>query len=103
MTVTNAAVHTAHQAASAVAHAAEGSGQNITHMMMLLVIQLAIIIIVAKIGGYCAQRFLKMPSVLGELISGMIIGPYALGSVISIPDFGPIFTEHAGFAASAEL
>ena len=103
MTVTNAALHTAHQAAEAVSHVAEGSGQNITHMMMLLVIQLAVIIIVAKIGGYAAQRYLKMPSVLGELISGMIIGPYALGAKIVIPDFGPLFTEHAGFAASAEL
>ncbi len=103
MTATNAALHTAHQAAEAVAHAAEESGHNITHMMMLLVIQLAIIIIVAKIGGYLSQRFLKMPSVLGELASGMLIGPYALGSKISLPDFGPIFTEHAGFAASAEL
>jgi Kef-type K+ transport system membrane component KefB len=103
MTATNAALHSAHQAAEAVTHAAEGASHNITHMMMLLVIQLAIIIIVAKIGGYLSQRFLKMPSVLGELASGMLIGPYALGSKISLPDFGPIFTEHAGFAASAEL
>lgn len=103
MTVTNAAMNTAHQTAQAVYHTAEGSGQNITHMMMLLVIQLAVIIIVAKIGGYLSQRFLKMPSVLGELLSGMIIGPYALGAKIKIPDFGPLFSEHAGFAASAEL
>jgi len=102
MAATNVVLHTAHQTAEAVTHVA-GSGENITHMMMLLVIQLAIIIIVAKIGGYLAQRFLKMPSVLGELISGMVIGPYALGSKISLPDFGPIFTEHAGFAASTEL
>ena len=100
---TNAVAHTAHHVAEAVVHTAEGSGQNITHMMMLLVIQLAIIIIVAKVGGYLATRFLKMPSVLGELISGMIIGPYALGAKIVLPDFGPLFTEHAGFAASAEL
>ena len=99
---TNTVTHAAHQTAEAVTHAA-GSGQNITHMMMLLVIQLAVIIIVAKIGGYLAQRFLKMPSVLGELISGMIIGPYALGAKIVLPDFGPLFVEHAGFAASAEL
>ncbi len=103
MDATNAVIQATHQTAEAVAHAAEGSGQGITHMMMLLVIQLAVIIIVAKIGGYLAQRFLKMPSVLGELISGMIIGPYALGAKIILPDFGPLFVEHAGFAASAEL
>ncbi|MBC8206658.1 MAG: cation:proton antiporter [Kiritimatiellaeota bacterium] len=95
---TNVVAHTAQHVAEAA-----GSGQNITHMMMLLVIQLAVIIIVAKVGGYLATRFLKMPSVLGELISGMIIGPYALGSKIILPDFGPLFIEHAGFAASAEL
>ena len=103
MTATNAALHSAHQTAEAVVHATEGSGQNITHMMMLLVIQLAVIIIVAKIGGYLSQRFLNMPSVLGELASGMLIGPYALGAKIVLPDYGPLFTEHAGFAASAEL
>lgn len=101
--LTNAVLQTGHQTTEAVAHAAEESGHSITHMMMMMVIQLAIIIIVAKVGGYLAQRFLKMPSVLGELASGMIIGPYALGSRISLPDLGPIFTEHAGFAASAEL
>lgn len=100
---TNAVLQTAHHATEAVTHATEGSTQNITHMMMLLVIQLAIIIIVAKIGGYAAQRFLKMPAVLGELASGMLIGPYALGSKIVIPDYGPLFVEHASFAASAEL
>ncbi len=81
----------------------EASAHNITHMMMLLVLQLAIIIIVAKIGGYLFQRLLKMPSVLGELASGMIIGPYALGGKIVLPGMGFLFTEHAGFAASAEL
>lgn len=95
--------HSTNAIAGVVNHVAEAGGQGITHMMMLLIIQLAVIIIVAKVGGYLAQRFFKMPSVLGELVSGMIIGPYALGSKICIPDFGPLFTEHAGFAASAEL
>jgi Kef-type K+ transport system membrane component KefB len=94
-----------HAVASAALHAGEAAagGEGITHLMMLLVIQLAVIIIAAKIGGFLTTRFLKMPSVLGELLSGMIIGPYALGSKIILPDFGPLFTEHASFAASAEL
>jgi len=95
---TNAVAQAAHHAAEAAA-----SSHGITHMMMLLIIQLAVIIIVAKIGGYLVQRFLKMPSVLGELLSGMLIGPYALGTKIILPDFGPLFAEHAGFAASTEL
>jgi Kef-type K+ transport system membrane component KefB len=92
-----------HHASGAAAHAAEASGHNITHMMMHLILQLAVIIIVAKIGGYLFQRFLKMPSVLGELASGMVIGPYALGGYIDLPGLGVLFAEQAGFAASAEL
>jgi Kef-type K+ transport system membrane component KefB len=92
-------------------HAEEALGEhslveeehNITHMMMLLILQLAVIIVGAKVGGFLFQRFLKMPSVLGELASGMLIGPYALGGRIDIPGLGVLFSEHLGFAASAEL
>ncbi len=92
-------VHTASQASvEAVAFS-----QNITHVMAHLILQLAVIIIVAKVGGYLVQRFLNMPSVLGELLSGMLIGPYALGSKISLPVIGILFTENNGFAVSIEL
>lgn len=76
---------------------------GITHQMMHLILQLAVIIIVAKLGGFIFQRFLKMPSVLGELASGMVIGPYALGSMIDIPNLGVLFAESHGFAASPQL
>ncbi len=98
--VTNAVIQ--HVGEMAV-HAVESADHNITHMMMLLIIQLAVILIFAKIGGYLFQRFLKMPSVLGELASGMLIGPYALGGKIDLPTIGILFSEHAGFAASTEL
>ncbi|HSR88395.1 MAG TPA: cation:proton antiporter, partial [Pontiella sp.] len=97
--VTNAVQH----AGEIAAHSAEGAGHNITHTMMHLILQLAVIIIVAKVGGYLFQRMLKMPSVLGELASGMVIGPYALGSQIYLPGLGQLFAESQGFAASAEL
>jgi Kef-type K+ transport system membrane component KefB len=97
--VTNAVQHVG----EAAAHAAEGAGHGITHTMMHLILQLAVIIIVAKIGGYLFQRFLKMPSVLGELASGMVIGPYALGTKIDLPGLGQLFMENQGFAASTEL
>ncbi len=97
---TNAVIHHAGEVA---VHAAEASGYSITQMMMHLVLQLAVIIICAKIGGYLVQRFLKMPSVLGELVSGMVIGPYALGGKILLPHVGALFSESYGFAASAEL
>ncbi len=88
--VTNVVQH----AGKAAAHAAEGAGHSITHTMMHLILQLAVIIIVAKVGGYLFHRFLKMPSVLGELASGMVIGPYALGSRIDLPGLGLLFVEN---------
>ncbi len=91
--------HTAHVAA----HNEVEEGHNITHMMMHLIIQLAVIIVCAKIGGFLAQRYLNMPSVLGELAAGMVIGPYALGGMIDLPVLGMLFAENQGFAASAEL
>ena len=92
------------EAATNLVHqAGEAAGQGITHLMMHLILQLAVIIIVAKIGGYLFQRFLKMPSVLGELASGMLIGPYALGGKLALPGLGVLFAENAGFAASTEL
>jgi len=45
------------------------------------ILQVAVIMLAAKfVGGLCV-RHLKQPSVLGELIAGMVIGPYALGGV----------------------
>lgn len=76
---------------------------GITHAMMVLMIQLAVILLCAKIGGYLFSRFLRMPSVLGELAAGMLIGPYALGAWIQLPHGEPLFSLQAGFAASPEL
>ncbi len=66
------------------AFAQESQGSDMTSMMTMLVLQLAIIIFAVKLGGSAARR-LKMPSVVGELLAGMIIGPYALGA-ISLPN-----------------
>jgi Kef-type K+ transport system membrane component KefB len=66
--------------------------------------QLALIIIAARMGGFFFQRFLKLPSVLGELVAGMVIGPYALGSRIPLPGIGPLFeTQTIGLPVSSEL
>lgn len=62
-----------------------------THLMTMLVLQLAIIIVAAKILGWVFQNKLKQPRVLGELAAGMIIGPYALGSVHITALHGPLF------------
>lgn len=41
-----------------------------------------LIILVARLGGYVAERFLKQPAIVGELIGGVIISPFALGGLI---------------------
>ena len=48
--------------------------------MMFLVLQIGVIIFAAKLGGMAAA-FLKMPSILGELAAGIVIGPWALGGI----------------------
>jgi len=65
--------------------ASEGSGNDLVHKMMLLIFQLAVIVFFAKAFGSLFEK-LSMPSVLGELIAGVVIGPYLLGS-IAIPGF----------------
>ena len=49
----------------------------VAHIIFLL----AIILFVAKIAGEISERYLKIPPVLGELISGILISPYLLGGV----------------------
>ncbi len=58
---------------------------NILEVTTHLVLQLSVILFAAKIGAEVFVRYLKQPAVLGELIVGMVLGPYALGSHIPIP------------------
>ena len=62
---------------------------GMTPKMLFLVLQIGIIIFAAKIGGSIATA-LKLPSVLGELGAGILIGPWALGG-IPIPGFDGMF------------
>lgn len=61
-------------------------GERITHLM----IQLAVILVVANVAGFLCRRYLDMPSVLGEVASGIIIGPFALGH-LQLPVIGALF------------
>ena len=45
-----------------------------------LALQIGIILFAARFFGKLATKF-KIPSVLGELIAGIVIGPYMLGSI----------------------
>jgi len=64
-------------------------------LMLRFVMQLAVIIIAARLGGSLFQRFLRLPRVLGELSAGMVIGPYALGH-LPLPGYGPLFEAPSG-------
>ena len=81
-------------------------GASLTHLMRKLVLQLSVIIVVAKAFGFIATRYLKQPSVLGELVAGMVISPYALGG-IRLPFLGgePFFIipQGAGLPVTPEL
>ncbi|MDR0308027.1 MAG: cation:proton antiporter [Chitinispirillales bacterium] len=61
----------------------EGEQVQIIDMMARLVFELGVIIIAARIGGLLVEK-IHIPSVLGELLVGVIIGPYLLGGV-SLP------------------
>lgn len=84
-------------------HAPEA--EPMAHHMMILAIQLGIIIFAARFFGTLFKKFLKLPSVLGELFAGIIIGSHLLGG-IAIPGFPHgIFGLAPGtpFAVSTEL
>lgn len=88
---------------SAFASTASGGGEElITHRMMVLVLQLGVILVAAKIGSIVATKF-KQPGVLGELIVGAMIGPFALGGM-GVPLFPDgLFSSHASFPVTPEL
>lgn len=81
----------------------EHEAAGITETMASLVIQLGLILFAAKMGGILAKK-VRLPGVLGELLAGVLIGPYALGA---IPLWGfphGIFPLHLGdLAVSPEL
>jgi len=67
------------------------------------IFQLGILIVFTRMGGFWLRRWLRLPGVLGELIVGMLIGPYALGQ-IHWPVIGQLFPFAAGGApVSPEL
>ena len=72
--------------------------------MTLLVLQLAAIVISAKLLGYLFERHLRQPRVLGELAAGMLIGPYALGAFTLPLLHAPLFPiEPGALPVTAEL
>ncbi len=65
---------------AAMAFATGGEGNQLTHQMMTLALQVGVIIFAARMGNLLFTR-LRLPSVLGELCAGVLIGPFALGKL----------------------
>ena len=79
------------------------SGSAELHPLVQFVFQLGVLIVLTRVGGYWLRRWLRLPGVLGELIVGMLIGPYALGR-FAWPGLGHLFSlTPLGEAVSPEL
>lgn len=80
-----------------------GPGANgMTDRMMRLMIQLGVIVFVARLGRMLFTR-IKLPGVLGELFAGIVLGPYFLGG-IAFPGFEQgLFPLNGAFPLSPEL
>lgn len=63
--------------------------------MMMLILQLGVILLATKLNGWFFSRKLHQPKVLGELVAGMVVGPYVLGS-IPLGSLGPLFPPVEG-------
>lgn len=75
-------------------------GKNLTELVAHLVFQISVILLAAKLGGELFERWLKQPSVLGELLAGVAIGPYALGG-LELPFIGALFGHPQGAGAGS--
>jgi len=58
---------------------------TITELVAQLVLQVGVIVFAVRVFGQLAKK-IGIPSVLGELLAGVIIGPYALGG-LTLPGF----------------
>jgi len=56
----------------------ESLNHNLTHPLALLLIQIMTIVLVARIFGWCFRK-IGQPSVIGEIIAGIALGPSLFG------------------------
>ncbi|MCQ2604168.1 MAG: cation:proton antiporter [Spirochaetia bacterium] len=77
--------------------------EEITGLMTQLVLQIGVIIFSVRFLGKLTEK-IGIPSVIGELLAGVIIGPYALGA-IPLPGFpNGLFPVHSlNLAVTPEL
>jgi Kef-type K+ transport system membrane component KefB len=63
---------------------------DLAHASAELALWFGLALLAAKAGAEVAERVFRQPAVVGELIAGIAIGPYALGGVV-LPLVGSIF------------
>ncbi|HJQ31491.1 MAG TPA: cation:proton antiporter [Pyrinomonadaceae bacterium] len=64
----------------APAHAGGGLREKLKEPLAILLTQLAVIIIVARLFGWLFRK-VGQPSVIGEMVAGIVLGPSALGAL----------------------
>src|SRR6478735_6539171 len=52
--------------------------QNLTHPLGILLLQIVTIIIVARVFGFICRK-IKQPTVIGEILAGIFLGPSLVG------------------------
>lgn len=67
------------------------------------ILSFGLILIAARLGGEIAERYLKQPPVLGELVAGIIISPFALGGLIGDPIILKFATVYNPFGLEGEF
>ncbi len=71
--------------------------KDVTELVMHVAFQLTAILIAAKLAGEVCERWLKIPPVIGELLAGVLIGPFALGHFEITSHFGALFPKPHGY------
>ena len=61
------------------------------------ILTFALVLIAARIAGELFERYLKQPPVLGELVAGLVISPFALGGLFHDPIILNFATIHGAF------
>ena len=54
-------------------------------LVFKLILTFGLLLLAARLGGEIAERYLKQPAVIGELVAGIIVSPFLLGGLLHDP------------------
>ncbi|MCJ7763659.1 MAG: cation:proton antiporter, partial [Dehalococcoidales bacterium] len=69
-----------------------------TEIYFKFILTFGLVLLAAAIGGRIAERYLKQPAIVGELLAGIIISPFALGGLLNDPVILNFATINGQFA-----